>query len=378
MSKSWFRNILVLFQFSVAIFLLASTLLVRSQMKLITEEDLGFDKERVVLVKNAHYLDQRMESMQQELLQRDDIKDVSTSFFVPGDNLINWGFGAKDWDNGFSLNVNLTNENYLSTMDMKLKEGRFFSKDFGTDTFGIVLNETAVELLEYDEPIGKTLFLWNDRNRPFTVIGVVEDYFYESKHQRIRPHGIMNLTSMDWAPEAYLAVRMKTENFKEVVEFIEDSWNEAVPEIPFEYAFLDTHYEGIYHNEKQTQTVLYLFAAIAIFISCLGLFGLASFMAERRTKEIGIRKTNGAETGNILVLLSIDLTKWVLIANIIAWPLTWLAMRRWLQGFAYQADIKIWIFIAAGVIAILIALFTVLFHALRASRQNPVRSLRYE
>ena len=159
---------------------------------------------------------------------------------------------------------------------------------------------------------------------------------------------------------------------------MEEKWNEYVSDIPFEYEFLDTHYEGIYHNEKQTQTILYLFAAIAIFISCLGLFGLASFMAERRTKEIGIRKTNGAETRNILVLLSLDFTKWVLIANLIAWPLTWLAMKRWLQGFAYQVNIQLWLFVVAGCMALLIALLTVMFHALKASRQNPVRSLRYE
>jgi putative ABC transport system permease protein len=159
---------------------------------------------------------------------------------------------------------------------------------------------------------------------------------------------------------------------------LQERWEELIQEIPFEYEFLDAHYEGIYRNEMQTRTLLYIFAGIAIFISCLGLFGLASFMAERRTKEIGIRKTNGASTSSILRLLSLDFTKWVLLANVIAWPLTWLAMKKWLETFAYRVDIPIWIFIVAGIMAFVIALTTVSFHAFRASRLNPGMSLRYE
>jgi putative ABC transport system permease protein len=226
--------------------------------------------------------------------------------------------------------------------------------------------------------LGKTLYLYNDRARPMKVIGVLKDYFFESKHQLIRPHALMNLPSMDWAPRNYMSVKVKGTEYSKMIDILEKEWDERISEIPFEYSFLDSHYEGIYHNEKQTQAILYLFAAIAIFISCLGLFGLASFMAERRTKEIGIRKTNGAETVNILTLLSIDFTKWVLIANLIAWPLTWFAMKQWLEGFAYRVDIQFWVFIVAGVIAFVIAFATVLFHAIRASRQNPIVSLRYE
>ena len=165
---------------------------------------------------------------------------------------------------------------------------------------------------------------------------------------------------------------------EKVLKTLEEKWDEEISEIPFEYEFLDSHYDAIYQNEKQTRTLLYIFAAISIFISCLGLFGLASFMAERRTKEIGIRKTTGATTGNILRLLSMDFTRWVLLANIIAWPVTWIAMKSWLNNFAYRTDISWTLFLFAGVLAFVIALLTVSYHAIHASRQNPGVSLRYE
>jgi len=377
-SKSWFRNILVLFQFSVAIALIGGTLIVQRQIDLLTEESLGFDKEQVVLVNNAYYLGNNLAAFREELLQMPQISHVSASYDVPGNNLINWGFGARDVDESFSLNVNLTDENYLETMGMELVAGRYFSEAFGSDTNKIVLNETAVELLGYEDPVGKITFLWGDRNLPLEVIGVVKDYFYESKHRLIRPHGLMHHGYLDWTVPQYLSVRVKGADFEQTIGILGKKWNQYVANIPFDYAFLDAHYEGIYHNEKQTRTLLYIFAAIAIFISCLGLFGLASFMAERRTKEIGIRRTNGATTGNILGMLSIDFTRWVLLANLIAWPLTWLAMKNWLEGFAYRVGIPWWVFPVAGLVAFVIALGTVGFHALKASRQNPSVSLRYE
>jgi putative ABC transport system permease protein len=193
----------------------------------------------------------------------------------------------------------------------------------------------------------------------------------------IRPQAIMHINYRGMREPLYLNVKY-TGDVKKVVAALENQWNKEISEIPFQYEFLDSHYEAIYQNEKQTRTLLYIFAAISIFISCLGLFGLASFMAERRTKEIGIRKTNGATTGSILRLLSLDFTRWVLLANILAWPATWLAMKGWLNNFAYRVDIPWTIFLVAGVLAFFIALATVSFHAIRASRQNPGLSLRYE
>jgi putative ABC transport system permease protein len=374
-SRSWFRNILVLFQFSVAIFLIAATLLVQKQMKLIMEDSLGFDKEHVILVNHAYYLE-NIETFMDELRAEPGVIQAASSVFVPGDKIVNWGFGCEGVDQAFSLNANLTNETYLETMGLEMAEGRFFSKEFGADTGKIILNETAVALLELEDPIGTITYLWNNRDLPFEVIGVVRDYHWESKHMTIRPHCIMHQKAMNWSPN-YLSVKVTGETRK-VLAVLEKKWDEQVGFMPFEYEFLDKHYEGLYQNEKQTRTLLYIFAMIAIFISCLGLFGLASFMADRRTKEIGIRKTNGATTGNILGLLSIDFTKWVLLANLIAWPLIWWAMKKWLESFAYRIDIAYWTFVAAGTLAFVIALATVSFHAIRASRQNPGLSLRYE
>lgn len=375
-SGSWARNILVLFQFSVAIFLIASTIMVQQQMHLVMDGSLGFNKEQVILVKNAYYME-NLDAYMDELSMRPEILQVGASVFVPGDKITNWGFGAEGVEDGFSLNVNLATENYQETMGIEMANGRFFSTEFGADTNKIILNETAVKLLEFEEPIGKITYLWGMNSRPYEVIGVVKDYHWESKHMEIRPQAIMLLGAVQWSPR-YLSVRTAGPDYQKVLAILEEGWNMYVGDIPFEYEMLDQHYEGIYQNEKRTHALLYIFAVIAIIVSCLGLFGLASFMAERRTKEIGIRKTNGATTGNILSLLSLDFTKWVLLANLIAWPLTWWAMKKWLESFVYRIEIPYWVFLVAGIIAFIIALLTVSFHAIKASRLNPSMSLRYE
>lgn len=375
-SRSWFRNILVLFQFSVAIFLIAATILVQKQMHLVMEESLGFDKEQVILVKNAYYME-NLDSYMEELRNMHEIVQVSGSNWVPGDKITNIGFHQEGEERGFSLNLNHTDEYYQETMGLKMAEGRFFSKDFKTDTARIVLNETAVNLLELENPIGTKLHYNGGGGIWLEVIGVVKDYHWESKHMKVRPHGIILLDAIGRAP-SYLSVRIAGTDYNRTIELLEKGWQERVSSIPFEYEILDQHYEAIYQNEKQTRSLLTIFAVIAIIVSCIGLFGLASFMAERRTKEIGIRKTNGASTASILRLLSLDFTKWVLLANIIAWPLTWFAMRKWLESFAYRVDMQLWNLLIGGIMAFVIALATVSFHAIRASRQNPGVSLRYE
>jgi putative ABC transport system permease protein len=280
-------------------------------------------------------------------------------------------------DAGFSLNALMASEDYPETLGLEMAQGRFFSRDYPSDVDKIVLNETAARLLGMDNPVGRITYLWNDRELPLEVIGVVKDYHWESKHMEIRPEAIMHINYRGMREPRYLNVRYSG-NVDKVLNFLKEKWNEEISEIPFAYTFLDSHYEAIYQNERQTRSLLYIFAAISIFISCLGLFGLASFMAERRTKEIGIRKTNGASTRSILRLLTIDFTRWVLLANLLAWPITWLVMRHWLHNFAYRTGISWWVFLIAGVLAFIIALMTVSFHAMRAAGMNPGRSLRYE
>jgi putative ABC transport system permease protein len=376
-SRSWFRNVLVLFQFSVAIFLIAAAILVQRQMDLILDESLGFKKEGVILVKNARDLGANLEPFMDELRQFPEIEQVSSSTHVPGDKFVIWGFSAQNVEESFNLNANMVDEMYLETLGMEMAEGRFLSKEYGADVKKVILNETAVSRLGYEDPIGKTINMWFDPSNPYEVVGVIKDYHWESKQQLIKPHILIHRKAVTWTPQ-YLSVKTTGSSHDEAIKILEGKWTTQVPDVPFEYEFLDKHYEGIYQNETKTKSLLIIFALMAIFISCLGLFGLASFMAARRTKEIGIRKANGASTQSILTLLSVDFTKWVLLANLIAWPLIWIALKKWLEGFAYRVDLQLWIFAVAGFLAFVIALATVSFHAIHASRQNPGLLFRYE
>jgi putative ABC transport system permease protein len=377
LSRSWFRNLLVLFQFSVAIFLIAAAILVQRQMDLILDKSLGFEKEEVVLVKNAGDLGINLETFMDELRQFPEIEQVSSSTHVPGDKFVIWGFSAQGVRDKFNLNANMVDESYLETLGMELAKGRFFSREYGADVKKVILNETAIKKLGYEDPIGKTINMWFDPANPYEVIGVIKDYHWESKQQLIKPHILIHRKAVSWTPQ-YLSVKTANGSFEKIIQILEGMWATQVPDVPFEYEFLDQHYEGIYQNEKKTKSLLIIFALMTIFISCLGLFGLSSFIAARRTKEIGIRKANGASTSSILRLLSLDFTRWVLLANVIAWPLIWVALKKWLESFAYRVDLQLWIFAVAGLMTFVIALATVSFHAFRASRQNPGKSLRYE
>jgi len=339
-------------------------------------DSLGFNKEQVVLVKNIAYMN-NLEAYKDELKSRPEVIQFSVSSWVPGDKITNWAFGADGVEQDFSLNVNFADENYAETMGIETVSGRYFSTEFNADMDKIVLNETAVRLLEMEDPIGRITYLWGDRALPYKVIGVVKDYHWESKHMKVRPHALL-LLSERFRDPYYLSIRIAGSDYKKFIETLQDDWERYVPTIPFQYEILDRHYDGIYRNEKKIRSLLIFFSVITIIISCLGLFGLTAFMAERRTREIGIRKSNGASTGHILRLMSLDSTKWVILANIVAWPITWMAMRRWLESFAYRIEIPLWIFGLAGIIAFLIAFATVSFHAIRASMQNPGISLRYE
>lgn len=375
-TRSWFRNILVLFQFSVAIFLIAATVIVRKQMNLIMEDSLGFNKEHVVLVKNISFME-NLEAFKDELRARSEVIQISASAWVPGDKITNWSFGIEGSEQGFSLNTNLTDESFVETMGIDMDRGRYFSREFMTDKSRIVLNETAVKLLELDDPIGTIIYLWGNHSLPYEVIGVVKDYHWESKHMMVRPHALLLLAERFRKPQ-YLSVRVAGPDYQRIIGTLRKEWEHYVPALPFEYELLDKHYDGLYRIENQTYSLLNFFSLIVVVISCLGLFGLAAFMAEGRTKEIGIRKTNGATTSHILRLLALDFTRWVILANVVAWPLTWFAMMKWLENFAYRVDISLWIYGLAGLTALLIALATVSYHAIRASMQNPVISLRYE
>jgi putative ABC transport system permease protein len=374
----WSRNTLVIFQFAISIVLIIGTLVISRQLDFIQNERLGFDKEQVIVIKNANIIQNQLDAFKNELLAIPAVQSASVSHKLPGIRFNNIGFGAEGFDGGFTLNLCLGDPDFQDVLKFKMVKGRFFSREFATDTSAVVLNEAAVKLLGWDDPIGKKVNNWGDSPLHFTVIGVVEDLHYESMHTEIRPMGFFHMNGIfHWTPR-YISVRVNTDNISETLDKMDHVWAGFSPKLPFEYSFFDQDYDNLYTNEMQTKKLFITFSMLAIFIACLGLFGLAAFMVEHRVREIGIRKVLGASVSGLVVLLSGQFTKWVLIANLIAWPVAWYAMNRWLENFVYRIEIEWWMYLLAGIIALIIALITVSAQAIKAAFANPVEALRYE
>jgi putative ABC transport system permease protein len=259
---------------------------------------------------------------------------------------------------------------YINTLKIEMKEGRFFSRDFPSDKTAVILNETAAQLQSLENPVGKQV----EFGKKGTIIGIVKDFHIESLHKKISPL-IMYLNPTG---NKTLILRIHNENIPATLSYIEKTWNKFSPDRPLEYSFLDDKFNARYQSEEKLAKSIGVFAFISIMISCLGLLGLAAFTIERRTKEIGIRKVLGASIGGILSILFKESTKWVVISNLIAWPIAWYLMDRWLQTFAYQVNIKWWIFLLAGFVTMIVALSTISFQTIKAAIKNPVDSLKYE
>ena len=278
----------------------------------------------------------------------------------------------------------ITHEQYQQALGLQMKEGRFFSKDFPTDSLAVVLNEKAVTELGLKNPIGTRLTspdgFYNGRNGEtytYTVIGVLKDFHYQSLHEVITP--LLFTSSSRFNDQMqFAAVKVNATNFKSSVDAIEEKWKEFVKDRPFHYTFLDDTVAQQYHAEQTSQKIFTFFSSLAIFIACIGLLGLAAYTTQQRTREIGIRKVLGASVGNITKMLSIDFLKLVFIASLIAFPAAWWAMHKWLQGFAYRIHISVWVFIIAGFLSVLIALITISFQTIKAAIANPVKNLRTE
>jgi len=373
----WIRNGLILFQFTISIFLIMGTITIYQQLKYFQNVKLGFDKEQVLVVRNPGSLGDNVTQFKQILKNQSGIEAVSGANTVPGRGFINWGFRAEGIEKNFTLNTCMCDYDFLKTLKMEMMDGRFFSKDFSTDSTTAILNAKALELIGWDDPIGKKISPGTGPQQ-FTVIGVIEDYHYESLHQKIRPMALFLSEGHYQYTEEYISIRLNTENVSEVLRNVETTFNRFAPNMPFEYSFLDQDYDNLYVNEKQTRKMFMIFSFLAIFIACLGLFGLASFVADRKTKEISIRKVLGASVPGLIGLLSFNFTKWVLISNLVAWPLGWFVMNKWLQNFAYRIDLTVWPFFISGLLALLIALLTVSYQTIKAATANPVDSLRYE
>ncbi len=377
--NSLFRRVLVVFQFSLSIILIICMSIVFNQLKYVQNANLGFEKEHVVLLNPSPEMVQKYDAVRDRMLQDPNILSVAASSRVPSGRLLD-SSGARviNGDNQERVefrvaNVRVSHE-YISTYNMEMAAGRDFSTEYSTDTLqAFILNETAVEKLGWtpEEAIGKA-FLYGRRNGE--IIGVVKDFHFESMHQPITPI-IFYLN-----PGSYgvFSVRISPDNISESLEFLRNLWAEYRPNYPFSYRFVDERFNRQYIAEEKLGEIFRYFSALAVFIACLGLFGLASFTSERRTKEIGIRKVLGATTPSIINLLTREFAKLVLISNLTAWPIAYFAMERWLREFAYRIDIGLLSFLTATFIALVIALLTVSFQAVKTALSNPVKALRHE
>ncbi len=370
------RKGLVVAQFTISIALIIGTIIVYSQMKYMRNQDLGFNKDQMIILDSNG--DSARFAFAQSLLSIPNVKSVSLSSSAPGMGNSE-AYSQVENKNGDMQVATLARYavdfNFIPQYKMKMVAGRAFSKDFATDTTqAIILNETAVRQFGYSSPdqiIGKRFDQWGRQGK---VIGVVKDFHYRSLQQNIKP------LSMVIQPESegLVNVNVSAADLPQTLAVIESKWKQMIPARPFSYTFLDDTFNKQYRNEDRFEKLFFNFAILAIFISCLGLLGLASYSTLQRTKEIGIRKVLGASVSGITSLLSKDFIKLVLIALVIASPLAWFGMHKWLQGFAYRINIGFWVFILAGLLAILIAVLTVSFQAIKAAVANPVKSLRSE
>ncbi len=374
--RSLLRKGLIIVQFTISIVLIIGTGIVYRQLAFIQNKKLGFEKEQVIVVRMGNsVVQQKQELFKNQALQNPNILNVSATSNLLGGS--DWGMpffyeGAKE-DELFSSRALVVDDKFIETYNMEIVAGRNFSREFTTDISGAyILNETAVKQLAWDNPIGKRFGRPSERNEKGQVIGVVKDFHFRSLHETIEP--LVMYMVPEWF--SYFSIRIRPANIPENLAFLEGTWQSFEQNRPFDYFFLDELFARMYRAEQRLGNIFGVFSALAIFIACLGLFGLASFLAEQRTKEIGVRKALGASVSNIVLLLSKDFTKWVLAANVIAWPIAYLAMNNWLQDFAYRITIGLEAFLVAGIIAMVIALVTLSFQAIKAAFTNPIEALR--
>jgi putative ABC transport system permease protein len=370
--KGLLRKILVVVQFSFTIILIFCTIMIFRQLNFIQNKDLGFDKDNIIYFASYGQFGQNYEASKNELLKNPDILSICMAFppgrGYRGTSDVDWP--GKDPSNSTQFFTEFVDYDYLKTFNMKMKNGRFYTREYTTDPANYVLNEAAVEAMGIDDPIGKK---FSHNGESGTIIGIIGNFHGGSLHHSIRPK-VMKFSSEGF----FICVRYRPGKTREIVEFLEEKWRKFVPGHPFRYNFLNESIENFYQTERKVSDIIQYFTFLAIFIACLGLYGLASFMAERRTKEIGIRKVLGAKVTGIVFLLAGEFSKWVIIASLIAWPVGWFLMRDWLEDFAYRIDIDIWAFLFSASFALLFAVATVSYQSLKAARSNPVEALRYE
>lgn len=374
-SATFFRKALVVFQFALSIVFIVGVIVIYKQMNYVQSINLGYDRENLVYIPIEGDLVKNYAQFKEEANKIPGILSISkmrNSPTVIEHHTGSIGWPGKDPNLTVSFADGVVGYDFVKTMKLELKDGRDFSKDFGTDSASFLLNETAAAKMGYKEPIGQPVS-WG--NRPGKIIGVLKDFHFNSIHQSIEPLILRLDENWGWGT---ILVRTGAGKTKETITGLEKICKSLNPKFPFTYQFSDLEYMKLYKSEQVVSKLSNYFAFLAIFISCLGLLGLAMFTAEQRTKEIGVRKVLGASIPNIIALLSSYFIKLVLVAILIASPIAWYAMNRWLQGFAYKIDIVWWIFALAGLLTIGVALLTVGYQSIKAAVANPVKALRSE
>ncbi|WP_259068596.1 ABC transporter permease [Mucilaginibacter sp. X4EP1] len=377
------RSVLVVFQFSISIFLIVGTLVIYNQLKYIQNRDIGYKRDHVLIVKNIWTLGNAANTFKQEVKQLAGVQSVSLSNSSPTDVAIDntssffkspvidqKGAVLSHWWN--------VDEDYIPTLDIKMVAGRNFSKDMATDSSAVLINEAFAKLFGYSNPVGQ--FVYSPANSQLTktnklhIVGVMKDFNFKSLRENVPPLAIY------YAPgrTSIMTIRINTADIPGLLTQVKNKWTGISLNQVFSYSFMDKDFDAIYRSEQRMGTISIAFTSLAIVIACLGLFGLAAYAAEQRTKEIGVRKVLGANVSNIAGMLSKDFIKLVFIAIVIAAPIAWWAMQKWLQSFAYRQNMQWWVVALAGFGAIFIALITISFQSVKAALANPVKSLRSE
>jgi len=373
-----FRRVLVILQFSIAILMIICTGMVYRQLTFIQNRNLGMNTDQLIYVTVMGNMGENFQFLKEELNKYPGVKGVTQSADLPtikgaGTYGISWE-GKTEEDLLFA-NVNHVGHDYIPTFGIELVEGRNFSIDHPADSGNYILNEAAIRMMHLEDPIGKKFKLWGMKG---VIIGVMKDYNFSSLHKEISPICLHIPSQSPDEMYGYIFIKLEGNDMRRTINNIEVTWNKIYPAFPLEYTFVEEEYAALYLSESRMRSLFALFAVLSIFLSCLGLYGLSSFMAERRTREIGIRKAMGARSWQIVTLFSWDAMKWVLISNVIAWPIAWFYMNHWLKDFAYKANITPWIFLLSGFLVLLISIITLSFQAQKAARINPATTIKQE
>lgn len=377
------RSVLVVFQFSLSILMMVGTAVVFDQLSYIQNKKLGFSKERVIMLHDAWVIGDRLQAFKTEAVRNNQIKSGTISSFLPvgtsNNSTVFFPGQSPDGGNTFVVSNWTIDYDYIETLGMEIGMGRNFSRDFPSDSSGIIINEAAASLFGIPDPIGQTISTYDGDDednlavKPYKIIGVVKDFHYASLRENISP-----LVLYIGGSRGFISFKVGGESIDNTVAQLETLWQEFAPGQPFAYSFLDQRFDAIYANEQQVGKIFSVFAFLAIFIACLGMFGLASFTADQRTKEIGIRKVLGASISGIVGLLSKEFVKLVVISFSLAAPAAYYLMNIWLQDFAFRTELSLMTFVLSGILALSIALLTMSYQSIKAARANPVKSLKDE